>query len=273
LADAGYIEGRDVVIEWRRAGGNYERLPQLAADLVQSKVEVIVVDSTRATEALKRVTSSIPIVMAFVADPVGSGLVPSLAHPGGNVTGLSMMTRELSIKRLQLLKELMPHLVRVAVLWNPDTPPHRNVVQALKAAAPSLSLELTFVGVATSEQLGSAFSAIRRARSQALDVIEDGVFSAHRATIFKLTSNARLPSIWWDRQYADSALICYGADPADLLRRAAGYAAKILKGANPADLPIEQPTKLELTVNLKIASELDIAIPESILLRADEVIR
>ena len=168
LRDAGYAEGRDVVIEWRSANGDYDRVPELVADLVQRKVDVIVVDSTLATQAVKRATSTIPIVMAIVADPVGSGLVASLAHPGGNVTGLSLMMTELSAKRLQLLKETIPRLTRVAVLWNPDTPYHPKVIEDLKAAAPSLSIELSFVSVRTPEEFGPAFSAVSRAHAQAL---------------------------------------------------------------------------------------------------------
>src|SRR5882672_3392050 len=160
LRDAGYVEGRDVVIEWRSANGDYARIPELAADLVQRKVDVIVVESTVAAQAAKRATSTIPIVMALVADPVASGLVANLAHPGGNVTGLSLMTGELSAKRLQLLKETIPRLTRVAVLWNPDTPWHAKVIEDLKAVAPSLSIELSFVSVKTPEQFDPAFSSV-----------------------------------------------------------------------------------------------------------------
>ncbi len=273
LLEAGYSEGRNVVIEWRPASGNFDRLPELAAELVQRKVDVIVVDSTLATRALSGATPTIPIVMAFVSDPVGSGLVPSLVHPGGNVTGLSMMTTELSVKRLQLLKEALPQITRVAVLWNPDTPSHWKVVQLLKAVAPSLSIEIKFVAARTPEELSSAFSAIRRAHAQALDVVEDPMFSTHRTTIFKLASEARLPAIYWAGEFAAGGLMSYGADSGDFLRQAVGYVNKILKGANPGDLPIEQPTKFHLVVNLKTARALGVTIPESILLRADEVIQ
>ena len=173
LLDAGYAEGRDLVIEWRYANGDYARAPELAADLVQRKIDVIVVQSTPAAQAVKRATSTIPIVMASVADPVGSGLVASLAHPGGNVTGLSLMTTDLSAKRLQLLKEAIPRIARVAVLWNPATPWHPRVIEELKTAAPSLSMELQFVSARTPEEIGSAFSAVNRAHAQALYFIED----------------------------------------------------------------------------------------------------
>ena len=274
LRDAGYAEGRDVVIEWRFASGDYARVPELVADLVQRKVDLIVVDSTVGAGAAKRATSTIPIVMATIADPVGSDLVASLAHPGGNVTGLSMMTTDLSAKRLQLLKEAIPRLTRVAVLWNPDTPYHPKVVEEIKAVAPALSIELSFVGARTSEEIGPAFSAVRRAHAQALYVIIDPHFFNHRRTLLALASKARLPVIYGERNFADAgALMSYGPNFGDMFRRAAGYVDKILTGAKPGDLPIEQPTKLELVVNLKTAKALGITIPQSILLRADEVIR
>jgi putative ABC transport system substrate-binding protein len=273
LLDAGYAEGRDVVIEWRSANGDYARVPEFVADLVQRKVDVIVVDTTVATRALKRATSTIPIVMS-VADPVGSGLVSNLAHPGGNVTGLSLMMPDLTAKRLQLLKEAIPRVARVAVLWNSDSPFHTKLLQELKAAAPSLSIELTFVNVRRPEEFGPAFSAVSRARAQALYVNEDPLFFAHRTTLLGRASKARLPNISGVRQYVDAGgLMSYGANYEDLFRRSAGYVDKILKGAKPGDLPIEQPTKFELVVNLKTAKALGITIPESILVRADEVIR
>ena len=274
LRDAGYVEGRDVVIEWRSAGGDYARVPELAVDLVQRKVDVIVVESTVAAQAVKRATSTIPIVMAVVADPVGSGLVANLAHPGGNVTGLSMMTLELTAKRLQLLKEAIPRVARVAVLWNPDTPYHPKAIQELKAAAPSLSMQLTFVSVRRPEEIGPAFSTINRARAQALYVLDDPVFATHRMTLIKLASKARLPAISGQRDFADEGgLMSYGANFGDLFRRSAGYTDKILKGAKPGDLPIEQPVKFELVFNLKTAKALGLVIPQSLLARADEVVR
>jgi len=274
LLDAGYVEGLDVVIEWRLANGDYARAPELVADLVHRKVDVIVVDGTQAARAAVQATSTIPIVMALVSDPVGSGLVANLARPGRNVTGLSMMLAELSAKRLQLLKETIPRVARVAVLWNPDTPFHTKAVEDLKAAAPSLAIELSFVSARTPEEFGPAFSAMSRAHAEALYVLPDAFFVSHRATLLKLASKARLPVISVTRQFADAgALMSYGPNFGDLFRRSAGYVDKILKGAKPADLPIEQPTKFELVVNLKTAKALGITIPQSILLRADEVIR
>jgi putative ABC transport system substrate-binding protein len=274
LADAGYLEGRDVLIEWKTAEGDYGRLPQLAAELVQHKVEVIVATGTGAAQAAKRATSTIPIVMASVADPVGSGLVGSLAHPGGNVTGFSNMLAELSVKRLQLLKEAIPRVTLVEVLWNPDMPWHRRAVEDLKAVAPSLAIELSLVGVRTPEQFGPAFSAFSRAHPQALYVVDATLFVAHRATLVTMASKARLPVISGEKGFAGAGgLMTYGFDYADQMRRSVEYVDKILKGAKAGDLPIEQPARFELVINLKTAKALGITIPESILLRADEVIR
>jgi putative ABC transport system substrate-binding protein len=274
LMEAGYIEGRDVVIEWRRAKGNYDRLPQLAADLVQSNVDVIVVSDTPSARAAKRATSTIPIVLTLVADPVGSGLVTSLAHPGGNVTGLTIMFADLSAKRLQLLKETVPLATRVRVLWNPDTPYHPKIIEELKAAAPALSIELSFVAVQRPEQFGPALSAAGRAHAQILYVIDDALFAGSATTLLGLASHARIPVIYASKEYANKgALMFYGANLEDQCGRAARYVDKILKGAKPSDLPIEQPTKFELVVNLKTAKAFGLKIPESILLRADEVIR
>jgi putative ABC transport system substrate-binding protein len=274
LLDAGYAEGRDMVIEWRSASGDYDRVPELATDLIQRKVEVIVVTTTIAAQAVKRATSTIPIVMALVADPVGSGVVASLAHPGGNVTGLSMMMSELTAKRLQLLKEAIPRLTRVAVLWDPDTPFHPKAVEDLKAAAPSLGIELSFVSARTPEEFGPAFSAVSRAHAQALYVLDTPLFFTHRTTLLKLASKARLPAIYSYSRWADEGeLMSYGANSGDLFRRSAGYVDKILKGAKPGDLPIEQPTKFEFVVNLKTARTIGITIPKSVLARADEVIQ
>ena len=274
LRDAGYSEGHDVVVEWRTPNGDYARVPELVADLIHRKVEVIVVDGTVGTRAAKRATSTIPIVMALVADPVGSGLVANLAHPGGNVTGLTIMMPDLSAKQLQLLKETIPRATRAVVLWNPDTPYSPKMIQELKAAAPSLSIELKLVSARTSDEIDQALSTINRAHAQALYVIEDPLFTTHRPAVLKLASKARLPAIYGARHFAtEGGLMSYGANYGDLSRRSVGYVDKILKGAKPGDLPIEQPTKFELVVNLKTARALGITIPESVLLRADEVIQ
>jgi len=274
LLDAGYVEGSDVVIEWRSANGDYQKIPQLIADLIQHNVDVLVVDGTQAARAAMQATSTIPIVMGPVADALGSGLVTNLAHPGGNITGQSLMLDELIKKRLQLLKELVPRATKVTVLWNPDTPFHVKAVEDLKAAAPSLSIDLKFVGVRMLEEIDPAFSAASRAHAEALYIIGDAFFFANRLTLVKLASKARLPVIYGTREFSnDGGLMSYGPNFGDVFRRSAWYVAKILKGAKPADLPIEQPTKFELVVNLKAAKALGIAIPESILLQADEVIR
>jgi putative tryptophan/tyrosine transport system substrate-binding protein len=273
LRDAGYSEGRDVVIEWRSANGDYDRVPELVADLIRNKMDVIVQDSTIGTDVTKRATSTIPIVMALVLDPIGSGLVGNLAHPDGNVTGLSMMATELYPKRLQLLKEVNPQLTRVAVFWNPDHPFHAKAVEILKAIAPSLSLELSFMGVRTPEQFGPAFSDVSLAKAQALYVVEDPIFFAHRMPLLKLASSARLPTIHETRRFPEAgALMSYGPDLYDLFRRAAIYVDRILKGAKPADLPVEQPTKFELVINLQTAKALGLEIPDRLLALSDEVI-
>ena len=238
LRDAGYSEARDLVIEWRSAKGDYDLVPKLIAELVEARVDVIVLDSTVATELAKRATSTIPIVMALVVDPVGSGLVKSLAHPGENVTGLSMMTTELNSKRLQLLKEVTPNLSRAAVLWNPDHPFHAKVVEDLKVIAPSLSLELSFVDVRTPERFASAFAEVSRAKAQALYVVEDPIFFAHRTVLLKLASSAGLPTIHELRRFPEAgALMSYGPDLHDLFRRAAFYVDRNPQGHHAGRSP------------------------------------
>lgn len=274
LRDAGYVEGRDVVIEWRSANGDYGRLPQLAADLVERKVDVIVADTTPAIRAAQGATSTIPIVMAIVADPVGDGLVASLSQPGGNVTGLSIMLAELSAKRLQLLKEAAPSLTRVVALSHPPTPYHAKAVENLRSLAPSLAIELSVVSVRTPEEILPAFEAVNRAHAQALYVIDCPPFFTHRTTLLALAAKARLAVISGERPYSDEGgLMSYGPSYEDQLRRSAEYVDKILKGAKPNGLPIEQPVKFVLVVNLKTARQLGITISESIVLRADDVIR
>ena len=210
LIDAGYSEGREVVIEWRSANGDYTRIPELSAGLVRRKVDVIVVDSTPGARAVKQATSTIPIVMTSLVDPVGSGLVAGLAHPGGNVTGLTIMTTELSVKRLQLLKEVMPQVVRVAVLWNPDNGYSQKLIEELRVATPSLSIELKLVATRTTEEFDAAISAMKQAHVQALYVIEDSLFYIHRRELIKLASKARLTTIWGQRASAGAgALMSY----------------------------------------------------------------
>lgn len=274
LRDAGYVEGSDIVIEWRAADGDYGQVPALVADLVRRKVQVIVVNTTIATRAVKQATSSIPVVMAIVADPLGSGLVSNLAHPGGNVTGLSMMSPELSKKHLELIKECVPKLTRVAAIWNPDTPFHSKTVEELKAAAPSLGVEVNLLSARTPEEIGPALFAAKRGHAQALYVLNDPQFVTHRKSILEFASKAKLPTIYGVRQFVDDGgLISYGPSLTEQFRRAAGYVDKILKGAIPGDLPVEQPTRFELVINLKTANALGLELPQSILQRADDVIR
>ena len=274
MEDAGYTEGRDVIVEYRSAEGEYSKVPQLAAELVRSHPDVIVVENTVGAQAVKRATSTIPIVMALVGDPVGSGLVASLAQPGGNVTGLSLMTAELSVKRLQLLKEALPSLTRVGVFWNPDSVLHRKVVNDLKAQAGRLPVRVVFVEVSAPEKLPSAFRAALAAHARALYVIEDLFFSVHRKELLKGATEARLPVMYGFREFAaEGALITYGPSLGDLFRRSAGYVDKILKGANPGSLPVEQPTKFEMAVNVKVAKGLGLTVPQSVLVQADEVIQ
>ena len=233
---------------------------------------MIVVGNSVVAQAVQRATATIPIVIV-TTDPVSSGLVTNLAHPAGNITGLSAMTGELSAKRLELLKETIPTLTRVAVLWNPDSPIEAQIAEELKAAALTLSVELRFVGVRTREEVSAAFSAISRVHAQAMYVTDDGLFYGQRTTVGALASKARLPAIYGSRLYTeDGGLISYGVDYVDQWRRCAAYVDKILKGAKPSDLPIEQATTIELVVNLKTAKALGISIRNSILERANKLI-
>lgn len=274
LAEAGYAEGRDVVIEWRWAEGDYKRVPEMAADLVRSKVDVIVTDTTIGTRALQRTTSTIPIVMATVADPLGAGFVASLTHPGGNITGNATMAAEVCAKRLRLLKETFPAVVRVAVLWNRETPYNSKVLEALKVESASLSMELISMGIRTPDEIVPQISVLKEIRADALYVIGDAIFIANRSTIVRSAAKARIPTIYGFRVYVDEGgLISYGPNFRELFRRSAGYVDKILKGANPGDLPIGTPNKFDLAVNLQTAEALGVTIPQSIVTTADEVIR
>ena len=274
LQAAGYSEGRDFVVEWWFGAGRYDRVSEAAADAAQSKPDVIVVEGTPAALAAKRATSTIPIVMALVSDPVGSGLVASLAHPGGNVTGLTNQTVDLAAKRLQLLKEVIPGARRVVVIFNPESPPNSVMISRLKEAAPGIGVELKFASVRNAEELRSAFSGLSRSNVDALFIVDDAFMTALGDEFLQLGGKARLPIAYAYTPLArKGVLLSYAVDHPALFRHAAVYVDKILKGAKPADLPIEQPTKFELVVNLKTAKALGIKIPQSILLRADEVIR
>ena len=274
MRDLGYVEGRNLVIEQRWANGRYDDLPRLAQELVDLKVDVILTASTPAALAAQRATRTIPIVIARGADPVASGLVASFARPGGNVTGLTSMVDELSSKRLELLKEVVPGIVHVAVFWSVGNPTHGPMRRRMEAIAPELKLKLAAVNVINPSELDQALGKIAARRPDALYVFEDPVFSSNSAKIIKFAAKHRLPAVYGGVAFVkDGGLISYAPSFDAMFKRAAGYVDRILNGANPADLPIERPTKFELVVNLKTAKALGIKIPESILLRADEVIR
>jgi putative ABC transport system substrate-binding protein len=275
LRELGYVEGRNLIIEYRWAAGKAERLPEMAAELVRLKVEVIVGVTTPGIEAARRATSTIPIVMAAVADPVGSGLVASIARPGGNVTGLTLMSTELVGKRLQLVRELLPKATRVAVLaYHGYTSATRPYLEQMRAAAQQMGVQLVVQEVKEAGDLPGAFTAMQRERAQALDV-RGSPFSAQNAKrIVELAAHHRLPAMYDTRSFVEAGgLVSYGPSVPEMFRRAAFYVDRILKGAKPADLPVEQPTKFELVINLKAAKALGLTIPPALLVRADQVIQ
>ena len=274
LRERGYMEGENLVIERRWAEGRFDRLPDLAAELVRLKVEVIVAGPTPPAVAAKNATGTIPIVMWGVGDPVGQGLVASLARPGGNVTGLSFSVGwETFGKGLELLKETVPKVRRVAVLSNPANASHALAIENVKVAARSLGVQLQLLEARGPEEFEGAFAAMAKERVAALLVPTDPVFFLHRARLAELAAKNRLPSVHSLREYVEAGgLMSYGPSLLDLLRRAATFVDKILKGAKPADLPVEQPTKFELVINLKTAKALGLTIPQSLLLRTDQVI-
>jgi putative ABC transport system substrate-binding protein len=273
LRELGYVEGQNIAIESRWAEGKYDRYPALAADLVRSKVDVIVAVSAAATQAARQATRTIPIVMSLANDPVGSGLVPSLAHPGGNVTGISMMGPDVVGKQLQVLKEVVPRVSRVALLRNPANPASAAQLREAEAAARTLGVRLQTLEAQNPQEIDNAFVAMTRERAGALLILSDGIFTNQRRQIAELAMNKRLPALSFSAEYAEAGgLMFYGANLLDLERRAAIYIDRILKGAKPADLPVEQPTKLELIINLRSAKAIGLTIPPALLGRADEVI-
>jgi putative ABC transport system substrate-binding protein len=275
LRELGYVEGKTFVLELRYGEGRFERLPELARELVGLKVDVIVTVADPAIAAVKRETQTIPIVMATSTDPVATGFVASLARPGGNVTGLSGMTPELSGKRLELLREVVPGLSRVALLWNPDVRGNLFDYNTTEGAARSLRLQLQSVEVPRAEDFERAFSAITKERAQALILAgTNPIAFANRGQIASFAQKNRLPSIYASMEYVDAGgLMSYGPSLPNMFRRAATYVDKILKGAKPADLPVEQPTKFELVINLKTAKQIGVTIPPNVLARADRVIK
>jgi putative ABC transport system substrate-binding protein len=274
LRDLGYVEGRNIAIEYRWARGRVERFPDLAVELVGLKVDVIVASSSPAALAAKNATRTIPIVFANAADPVDSGLVAGIARPGGNVTGLSLLAPEIVARQMQLLKEAVPKASRVAVLSNPGNSYTALLVKETEAAARSLGVRVQLLAVRGADAFDSAFSAVTKERPGALFVLFDPLFFAHQTRIAEFANKNRLPAMYPHREQAETGgLMAYGPDLRDNFRRAATYVDKILKGAKPADLPVEQPTKFELVINLKTAKALGLTIPPSLLQRADEVIQ
>jgi putative ABC transport system substrate-binding protein len=277
LRERGYVEGQNIVIEYRAADGKIERLPDLAIELARLKVDLIVAGSTPQARAAQQATKTIPIVAGAMGDPVGDGLVASLSRPGGNITGLTFLGPELVPKRLDLLKEALPRVSRVAALWHPGAFSERTTTDMLKqteAAARTLGVQLQLVGVRGSDEFDRAFSTMIKERAEALIVFPSSMLFNERRRIVDLAAKRRLPAMYNAREFAAlGGLIAYGASLTDLLRRSATYVDKILKGAKPGDLPIEQPTKFELLINLKTAKALGLTIPQSLLQRADEVIQ
>lgn len=273
LRDLGYVEGQNIAIESRWTEGKDDRLPVLAADLVRSKVDVIVASGGAATRAVQLTTRTIPIVMSTVNDPVGSGLVASLARPGGNVTGLTIMSPDLAGKQLQLLKEVLPKVSRVALLRNPDNPAGTAMLREAEAAAQALGVRLQMLEAHNPPEIDSAFAAMTRERAGALLILPDALFLTQRSQIAELAAKSRLPSIRQSSAFPEAGgLMSYGANYLDLERRAATFVDKILKGAKPADLPVAQPTEFELVINMRTAKAIGLTIPPALLQRADQII-
>lgn len=272
LRDLGYVEGQNIVIEYRYAEGRADRFPDLAAELVRLKPDVLVTAGLPGVRALRNATTTIPIVMAAIADAVGSGFVQSLARPGGNITGLSFLATELSVKRLELLKEALPRASHVAVLWHPASV--KASLDATLAASKPLGLKIQVLEVQSPSEFDSALASAKKGGVEAINVLPSPILLTHRKPLVELAAKHRLPGIYEFREFVeDGGLMSYSASISDLYRRAAAYVDKILKGAKPADLPVEQPTRFEMVINLKTAKALGLTIPQSILLRADQVIQ
>jgi putative tryptophan/tyrosine transport system substrate-binding protein len=270
LRELGYVEGQNIAIEWRWAQGKDERYPDLVAELVKLRVDIIVAPTTAGAQAAQKATKTIPIVMGFVTDPVALGLVANLARPGGNITGLGVPTPEIAGKRLQLLREVAPTVARVAVLSDPSQPAD---LRGTEAAAQALGVHLQVWKVRSGGELDRAFTTIARERAVGIIILGSTTLFAHRARIAQLAVKHRLPTSAWARELTEAGcLMSYGANSTDVARRAAYFVDKILKGAKPGDLPVEQPTKFDLVINLKTAKALGLTIPPSVLGRADQVI-
>jgi len=274
LRELGYVEGKNIVIEHRWAEGKLDRLPALAAELVRLKVDIIVSAGPTVTRVAKEATVTIPIVMAFDNDPVGNGFVASLARPGGNITGLSSLSSEISGKQLELLKEIVPRLSRVAVIGNSTNPGNAQALKETELAAGAFGVQLQYVDVLDPKDIETAFGAASKGHADAVLVLTSAVTNSHRKQIVELAVKNRLPAIYYTAEWVEGGgLMNYGASFTDLYRHAATYVDKILRGAKPADLPVEQPTKFELIINLKAAKQISLTIPPNVLVRADKVIK
>jgi putative tryptophan/tyrosine transport system substrate-binding protein len=273
LKELDWVEGQNIAFEYRSADGKEDALPKIAAELVQLRLDAILAEGTAAIQAAKDATQSIPIVMATSNDPVASGLIASLNQPGGNVTGLSLQSSELAGKRLQLLTEIVPKLARLVVLSNPTNPSHALAVQQMRAAAQSFGIGLHVVEASAPDKFESAFATVAAVRAVSLVVLPDGMFFGQHRRIVALTTASHLPALFPEKEVAEAGgLMAYGPSIPASFRRAAAYVDKILRGGKPADLPVEQPTKFELAINLKTAKTLGLAVPQTLLVAADEVI-
>jgi putative ABC transport system substrate-binding protein len=273
LSELGYVEGKTIAIEWKWGDDQFDTLSGLAADLVRSNVDVIVTGGTSATKALKTATQTIPIVMAIVGDPVAAGLADSLARPGGNATGFSIVAPELGTKRLELLKEIVPNLSSIAVLSNAKNPQSKIEMKEMQTAAQAMGLQLHSAEISTEVGLEDAFVAMNKAPVQALILLTDPILFSQRKRTVDLATKYKLPAVYFDSGFVEAGgLMSYGPSDVDLFHRAAGYVDKILKGAKPSDLPVEQPTRFELIFNLKTAKSLGLTVPPKLLLTADGVI-
>ncbi len=274
LRELGYVEGKNIVIEWRYAEGKFDRLPALAAELVHLKVDVIVTSGATGTRTAKEATNTIPIVMTQDRDPVGSGFVASLARPGGNITGLSTLAPEISGKQVELLKEIVPKLSRVAVIGSSAEPGNAQVLKEMELAARALKVQLQNLDILAPKDIETSFHAATKGPADAILVLNSQFFAPNRTQIIELAVKSRLPVIYAGRSFVEAGgLMTYGVNLPDLDRRAATYVDKILKGAKPADLPVEQPTKFEFVINLKAAKQIGLTIPPNVLARADKVIK
>jgi len=274
LRELGYVEGKNIVIEWRYAEGKFDRLPALAAELVRLKVEVIVTSGPQSTRVSKKATVTIPILMGFDPDPVGGGFVASLARPGGNITGLSTLSPELSGKQLELLKEIVPKLSRVAVVGDSNEPGNAQALKEVELAAGAFKIQLQYLDVLNLKDIEHSFQSATKQRAGAVLVLNSPVFNSHRTEVVNLAAKNRLPAMYFRSDFVEAGgLMTYSVNYNDLAHRAATYVDKILKGAKPADMPVEQPKKFELIINLKAAKQIGLTIPPNVLARADRVIK